>query len=145
LILAITHSFLGHLHLAKGDQPRSAAFFGQGESELKQLRTAGNDSVLVRSVLLEVEAHLGHRDEAQTLIESLLESDRGDAWQLPRTEESVARAYVALHDFDRALPLLERALSVPSAEALTAAYLRIDPSWAPIRNDPRFQKLANAK
>lgn len=145
LILAITHGFLGHLHLAKGDQPRSAAFFGQAESELKQLRTAGNDSVLVRSVLLEVEAHLGHRDEAQTLIESLLESDRGDAWQLPRTEESVARAYVALHDFDRALPLLERALGVPSAEALTAAYLRIDPSWDPIRNDPRFQKLANAK
>jgi serine/threonine-protein kinase len=65
-------------------------------------------------------------------------------WQFPLTEESVARAHVALHDFDRALPLLEHALRVPGVEVLTTAYLRLDPSWDPIRNDPRFQKLASA-
>jgi len=30
----------------------------------------------------------------------------------------------------------------PAADSLTPAYLRLDPVWDPIRNDPRFQKLA---
>ena len=145
LIVAIGHSFLGHVHLAKGDRAGAASLFSQAESELKQLRAAGNDGVFLRSALLEVEANLGHQEEARALIDSLLETDRGDAWQLPRTEEGIAKAYVALHDFDRAIPLLEHAISAPAADALTAAYLRVDPSWDPIRNDPRFQKLANGK
>src|SRR5205814_1427622 len=45
----------------------------------------------------------------------------------------------------RAMPLLEHALKVPAVEAITPAYLRVDPSWDPIRNDPRFQKLAGVK
>ena len=44
-----------------------------------------------------------------------------------------------------ALLLIEHALQVPAVEGLTAAYLRVDPSWDPIRNDPRFQKLAEEK
>jgi TolB-like protein/Flp pilus assembly protein TadD len=145
LVVAISHGFLAQVHLAKGDGAGAAPLFSQAESELKQLRAAGNDGVFLRSTLLEVEANLGHQEEARALIDSLLETDRGDAWQLPRTEEGIARAYVALHDFDRAIPLLEHALKVPAAEGLTTAYLRIDPSWDAIRNDPRFQKLANTK
>jgi TolB-like protein/Flp pilus assembly protein TadD len=145
LIVAIGHNSLAHLHLVKGDRAGAESLFNQAESELKQLRAAGNEGVLLRGVLLEVEANLGHQAEARALIDSLLETARSDAWELPRTEESVARAYVALHDFDRAMPLLEHAISAPAAESLTSAYLRIDPSWDPIRNDPRFQKLANGK
>jgi TolB-like protein len=145
LFVAISHNFLAQVHLAKGDRASAEPLLAQAESELKQLRAAGDDSVLLRSILLEVEANAGHQEEARALIDSLLETDRGDAWQLPRTEESVARAYVALHDFDRAIPLLEHALSVPAAEAITRGYLRLDPWWDPIRNDPRFQKLLNSK
>ena len=64
---------------------------------------------------------------------------------LDKIEEQVARAYIILGDFDRALPLIEHALTAPAVEALTPAYLRYDPSWDPIRNDPRFQKLASSK
>jgi hypothetical protein len=92
-----------------------------------------------------VEAQLGHRDEAQTIADSLLATTKPDQWQYPREEEQVARAYVALGDFDRALPLIERSLNAHAVEALTPAYLRFDPSWDPIRNDPRFQKLAGGK
>ena len=97
----------------------------QAERELNQIRASGDDGVFLRDVLLGVEARLGHRVEAQLLADSLLESTRHDAWQFPREEETVARAWVAFNDFDRAIPLLEHALSVPAVEATTPAYLRL--------------------
>ena len=132
---------MAQAQLAKGDHAGAQSLFLKAETELKKLREAGGNGALLRDVLLSVESHLGHRDEAQAIADSLLETSRADAWQFPREEEAVARAYVALGDFDRAIPLLEHALRVPGVEVLTTAYLRLDPSWDPIRNDPRFQKL----
>jgi hypothetical protein len=54
------------------------------------------------------------------------------------------RAYVTLQDFDRALPLIGTRAARARVESLTTAYLRLDPSWDPIRNDPRFEKLCEA-
>lgn len=141
LFAAITPSALGHARLAKGDRAGAKRLFKKAETELNKLRAAGENGPLLRSVLLNVEAQLGHRDETRTLADSLLDEAHNDAWQLPNTEEDVARAYVALGDFDRAIPLLEHALRVPGVEVVTTAYLRVDPSWDPIRKDPRFVKL----
>jgi TolB-like protein/Tfp pilus assembly protein PilF len=145
LFATIGRATLASMRLHQNDRAAAEPLFIQSETELQQLRAAGDDGVLLRDVLLLVEAQLGHRDEAQTIADSLLATTKPDQWQYPREEEQVARAYVALGDFDRAIPLIERSLSVPAVEALTPAYLRYDPSWDPIRNDPRFQKLANAK
>src|SRR5438552_6457848 len=144
LFVAISHSVLANLRIAKGDRAGAQPFLVQAESELNRVRAGGENSVLLRDALLAVEANLGHRDEALKIADALLETTRYDSWQFPREEEAVARACVALRDFDRALPLIEHALRVPAVESLTTAYLRIDPSWDPIRNDARFQKLANA-
>jgi hypothetical protein len=46
---------------------------------------------------------------------------------------------------DGAIPLLERVLHETYASALTRAYLRTDPVYDQIRNDPRFQKLCQDK
>jgi TolB-like protein/Flp pilus assembly protein TadD len=142
LFLAIGHSALASLRIAKGDGAGAQPLLLQAESELNRLRAAGENSVLLRDVLLSVQANLGHRDVALKIADSLLETTRTDAWQFPREEEAVARACVTLRDFDRALPLIEHALRAPAVESLTTAYLRMDPSWDPIRNDARFQKLA---
>jgi TolB-like protein/Flp pilus assembly protein TadD len=139
---AIARSALANLRIGKGDRAGAQPLLVQAENELNRLHAAGDNSVLLRDVLLSVEANLGHRDEAQKIADSLLETTRNDSWQFPREEEAVARAYVALHDFDRAIPLIEHALRVPAVESLTVAYLRLDPSWDPIRKDPRFQKLS---
>src|SRR5262249_13236856 len=145
VFVAINHSALANLRLQKGDRTGAQSLFRQSQRELNKLRASGNNSILVRDLLMSVEANLGHRDEVQKLADSVLETARNDAWQYPREEEDVARAQVKLHDFDRALPLLEHALRVPGVEVLTTAYLRLDPSWDPVRNDPRFQQLAEEK
>jgi TolB-like protein/Flp pilus assembly protein TadD len=145
LFVALSHFGLGRARFAKGDRAGAQPLFLQAEGELNKLRTAGDNGLLLRFVLMGVEALLGHRDQTRELADSLLESTRGDAWQFPNTEEDVARAYVALGDFDRAFPLLEHALRVPGVEVLTTAYLRLDPSWDPIRSDPRFQTLCEEK
>ena len=145
LFKAISHAMLGGIHVFRNDRPTAEPLLLQAEQELNEVRAAGNNGVLLRDVLIMLEAQLGHRAEVQAIADSLFESTRGDSWQFPREEEQVARAYVILRDFDRAIPLLEHALNAPAVEALTPAYLRLDPSWDPIRNDPRFQKLASGK
>ena len=41
---------------------------------------------------------------------------------------------------DAAIEHIRHLLSIPCV--LSTALLRIDPKWAPLRNDPRFRKLA---
>src|SRR5439155_26119815 len=63
--------------------------------------------------------------------------------------EIVARVAAVAGDSDRAIPALQKLLSVSYASAvggetpLTPALLRLDSMFDPIRNDPRFEKLAS--
>ena len=50
-----------------------------------------------------------------------------------------AEIYGMLGDADRAIPLIERSLAIPSSQQRQV--LRLDPKWDSIRSDPRFQQL----
>jgi TolB-like protein len=61
----------------------------------------------------------------------------------------LARVAAQMGEPDRAIAALEKLLSVPGHDRqillpLTPALLRLDPMFDPLRNDPRFQKLAES-
>jgi serine/threonine-protein kinase len=68
-----------------------------------------------------------------------------DPFEGPNREEAMAQIYALLGDADEAIPILKRLLHVPSFNDITPEYMRIDPIWDPIRNDPRFVELLSEK
>ena len=86
-------------------------------------------------------AGLGRKQEA------IQEGERGVAL-LPVEKEAyqgyyrvldLARVYTMVGEYDAAIDRLEQLLSIPGH--LTTAWLRVDPTWAPLRGEPRFQRL----
>ena len=68
-----------------------------------------------------------------------------DPYEGPAREEEMARIYALLGDADHAIPILKRLLQLPYYLPITPGWLRLDPVWDQIRNDPRFQELAAEK
>jgi serine/threonine protein kinase/tetratricopeptide (TPR) repeat protein len=65
-----------------------------------------------------------------------------DAMRGPYRLMDLAQIYTMVGDCDRAVTWLEYLLSIPSR--LSKALLRIDPTWDPLRDHPRFKKLVEA-
>jgi serine/threonine-protein kinase len=105
-----------------------------------QLRAAPNDAqrISFRGLAL---AYLGRKAEA------IADGERGSAL-LPPTRDAnagayemhlLARIYLLVGEREKALDLLEQLLARPYY--LSPGWLRIDPTIAPLRGNPRFEKL----
>jgi tetratricopeptide (TPR) repeat protein len=68
-----------------------------------------------------------------------------DAFDGPFYLEQLAEIQARVGNVDEALSLIRQVVDMPAGLALSPAALKLDPVWDPIRNDPRFQKLANAR
>lgn len=90
-------------------------------------------------------AGLGRKEEAVREGKNALElrPTSKDAFYGTELVEALAEIYVMVGEYDLAIDQLEYLLSIPSF--VSVRYLRIDPTWAPLRSHPRFQKLVNER
>jgi tetratricopeptide (TPR) repeat protein len=110
----------------------------------EQLRAAPDDGQrhVFRGLAL---AYLGRKDEA------IAEGKRGVAlWPISRdayfgayTQHQLVRIYLLVGEPEKALDQLEPLLKMPYY--LSPGWLRIDPSFAPLKGNPRFERLISGK
>jgi hypothetical protein len=95
---------------------------------------------------------LGDKSKASAFAERAIGSNpvEKDAVRGPLPVEILARVCARFRDTDRAINALEKLLTLPYDGAmgvsapLTPALLRLDPMFDSLRDNPRFQKLANS-
>lgn len=125
----------------RGDTTRSRAFADSSRQAIeKQLRLAPDDPArhMGHAVAL---AYLGRAsdaiNEARRTVAQLPVSK--DAYFGPYLRHQLARIYIMAGEHGKALDEIEYLLSIPYP--LSRGTLRIDPAFAPLSGNPRFQRL----
>jgi len=144
--------WLGWAQDIAGESASAQETWKQARSELESfLKEQPENFVLIGDLAL-VNAVLGDKAIALTLAEramAVMPLEK-DAMFGPMPIEILARVASQTGEPDRAIPALQKLLSIPtggplaSNAPLTSALLRLDPMFDPIRNDSGFQKLAAA-
>jgi TolB-like protein/Tfp pilus assembly protein PilF/class 3 adenylate cyclase len=88
-------------------------------------------------------AFLGEKDKALGQARQAVADYATDALSKPLAEAYLAIIQAQFGDIDSAIAALPHLLEVPNGE--TPGSLRINPTWDPLRSDPRFQKLCSDK
>ena len=132
---------LAEVYALHGDQTRARAYADSARIDFEaQLRATPNDAQLhaLHGVVL---AYLGQKDEAirEGLRGVELNPVSKDRFGGPYIQLQLVRIYLLAGEPEKALDLLEPLLKIPYH--LTPGWLRIDPTFDPLRSNPRFRKL----
>jgi adenylate cyclase len=132
---------LGRIYFYAGDKVKAREAYQSARAYIERAVAEQPQSAFVQLALAELMAGIGERDEAKRLCERAMEMlpVSRDAYHGPMAVVYSAEIYAMLGDADRAVPLIERSLAIPSPQTRQA--LRFDPKWDSIRSDPRFQQL----
>ncbi|MGI8891699.1 MAG: hypothetical protein ACR2G0_13070 [Chthoniobacterales bacterium] len=131
----------GCIARAAGDGEKSHAAFAVARKILAQRLATKPDDARTLSVLAQVDAGLGQKEMALAeghRAAELMPLSR-DAYDGMLVLYGLAQVYTWTGERESALELVERLMKMPGY--LTYGYLKVDPSWDPLRGEPRFEKL----
>jgi TolB-like protein/Tfp pilus assembly protein PilF len=144
--------FLGWAQEVVGDHAGAQENCRQARSELESFLKEQPQNYGLLGDLALANMGLGEKAAALALSERAMAANpiEKDPLAGPQPVEILARVAAQVGETDRAIAALQKLLSIPYDGALTnvpltPALLRLDPMFDPLRNDPRFQKLASTK
>ena len=123
----VAHEYLGQGYLEKGQ-------FDDAISELSMAIQLGGEAPYYVAELANAYASAGRIEEAKALLRQL----ESEGHQENVSPVDLALVYVGLHDKNRAIELLEKAVKERSPAAVN---LKVHPRYDPLRSDPRFAVL----
>ena len=126
-----------------GDSLRTHSYADSAKAGYQQALARTPDDPELHARLGLALAYLGQRDgavsEGRRAVEMLPISV--DALAGPTLQENLARIYLLVGEPERAIETLEPLLKLPGR--LSSRWLRIDPTFTPLRGNPRFERLVS--
>lgn len=135
-------SFLaGSAYWMMNDFPRSRAAYEAAREEAERSLREGASDPSRHALVALIYAGLGRKEEAMREAKAAVDllPVSKDAFDGPIYLTAQARVHLMCGDTETALQLLEQSASIPCG--VTIYELRLDPTWDPLRGDPRFHEL----